>query len=104
MFGVYMPLGPSGQVAQAIRWGTTQKISPAGASAAIATAFGANTQLVRVVATAAMNVAFAVTPTAVATDPLIPANAVEYIAVKAGDKLAALGTGDVYVTEAEAIA
>ena len=80
--------------------GTTHKVSPSGSSAAASTAFNADTVFVRIVATAAMNIAFAATPTAAATDLYIPAATVEIIKVpEQGVKFAALGTGDCYATE-----
>ena len=59
--------------------GTTHKVSPSGSSAAASTAFNADTVFVRIVATAAMNIAFAATPTAAATDLYIPAATVEIL-------------------------
>ena len=80
--------------------GTTHKISPSGSSAATSTAFNAETVFVRIVATAAMNVTFAATPTAAATDLYIPAGTIEILKVpEQGVKFAALGTGDCYITE-----
>jgi len=80
--------------------GTTHKVSPSGSSAASSTAFNADTVFVRIVATAAMNIAFAATPTATAADLYIPAATVEIIKVpEQGVKFAALGTGDCYITE-----
>ena len=61
--------------------GTTHKVSPSGSSAAASTAFNADTVFVRIVATAAMNIAFAATPTAAATDLYIPAATVEILKV-----------------------
>ena len=83
-----------------LRAGTTHKVSPSGSSAASSTAFNSETVFVRIAATAAMNIAFAATPTAAATDLFIPANTVEIIKLpEIGVKFAALGTGDCYVTE-----
>ena len=80
--------------------GTTHKVSPSGSSAASSTAFNADTVFVRVVATAAMNITFAASPTAVATDLYIPAATIEILKVpEQGVKFAAIGTGDCYVTE-----
>ena len=61
--------------------GTTHKISPSGSSAATSTAFNAETVFVRIVATAAMNVTFAATPTATAADLYIPAGTIEILKV-----------------------
>jgi len=80
--------------------GTTHKVSPSGSSAATSTAFNADTVFVRVVATAAMNIKFAASPTAVATDLYIPAATIEILKVpEQGVKFAAIGTGDCYITE-----
>lgn len=88
-----MPADPS------FRLGTGQTIAPAGASAA-STAFGATTFQVRVCSTAAVNYRVdSGTPTAVATDTLLPANYVEIITVSPGQKLAAVGTATVSITE-----
>lgn len=89
---LYPPQGAS-------RLGAAQNIAPAGASAAT-TAFGPQTYQIRVVSTAAVQIRISDgTPTAVATDSLLPANLPEYFAVTPGQKLAALGTATVSVTE-----
>jgi len=47
-----------------------------------------------------MNITFAASPTAVATDLYIPAATIEILKVpEQGVKFAAIGTGDCYVTE-----
>lgn len=84
--------------------GTTQTITTSGSSAAISTAFGNNTRLVRIVATEDVHLEFATSPTATTSDPFLPANQVEYFRVTAGDKVAAIqnsAAGTVYVTEME---
>jgi len=82
------------------RQGASQNVAPAGASAA-STAFGSETFQVLVVTTAT-GITVRIgdgTPTAVATDTLLPANIPLYFTVTPGQKLAALGTGTVSVTE-----
>lgn len=79
--------------------GATVKISPAGASAATAAVINATDyQLVRIVATAAMNIAISAAPTATDADMYLPASAIDYLIIPKACKIAALGTGDVYIT------
>ncbi len=79
--------------------GATVKISPAGASAATAAVINATDyQLVRIVATAAMHIAIAAAPTATTSDMYLPAAMVDYLIIPKGCKIAAIGTGDVYIT------
>jgi len=82
------------------RQGTSQNVAPAGSSAA-SSAFGPETFQILVV-TVASGITIRIgdgTPTAVATDTLLPANIPLYFTVTPGQKLAALGTGTVSVTE-----
>ena len=79
--------------------GATVKISPNGASAATSAVINATDyQLVRIVATAAMNIAVAAAPIATATDMYLPAAMVDYLIIPKACKIAAIGTGDVYIT------
>lgn len=81
------------------RLGPTQILASTTTTSATS-AFASTTFQVRVVASAAVN--FTVgdgTPTATTSSPLLPANWVEYITVTPGQKLAALGTATVNVTE-----
>jgi hypothetical protein len=79
--------------------GATIKISPAGGSVASAAVVNAtDNQLIRVVATAAMNITVGAAPTATASDMYLPAACVEYYIIPANTKVAAIGTGDVYIT------
>jgi hypothetical protein len=81
------------------RLAAAQNISPAGSSVP-STAFGAQTYQIRVCATAAVNYRVGDgTPTAVATDTLLPANTIEYVTCSPGQKLAAVGTATVNITE-----
>ena len=79
--------------------GATVKITPAGTSAATAAVINdTDYQLVRIVATAAMHIAIAAEPTATNADMYLPAAMVDYLIIPKGCKIAALGTGDVYIT------
>jgi hypothetical protein len=84
--------------------GSTQTITTSASSAAISTAFGNNTRLVRIVCTEDAHIKFAASPTATTGDPFMPANQVEYFRVEAGEKVAAIqnsAAGTVFVTEME---
>jgi hypothetical protein len=77
--------------------GATQVIKPNGGTAATNTVINAGDyQLVRVVADAAVNIAFAAT--AAATDMYLPADMIEYYIVPRNTKIAAYGTANVYIT------
>jgi hypothetical protein len=78
--------------------GATIKISPAGVSVASAVVNATDNQLIRVVATAAMNITVGAAPTATTSDMYLPAACVEYYIIPANTKVAAIGTGDVYIT------
>lgn len=55
--------------------------------------------IVRIVASAAVNIEFGTNPTATTTTSLyLPANTVEYFKFTSGDKVAAIGTATVYIT------
>jgi len=78
--------------------GTTQKVSPSGSSAATAAKFGTQ----RVASDADLHIVFAVSPTATANDIFLPADQPEIFKVSPGEKMAALGSGNVSVTEMSA--
>jgi hypothetical protein len=81
------------------RLGTNSVIAPAGSSVSTG-AFGAQTYEVRVVATAAVNIKIGDGSVAATTnDPLLPASIPEYFVCTPGQKLAAIGTATVHVTE-----
>jgi hypothetical protein len=82
----------------ASRLGTSQNFAPAGSSVQ-STAFSSQCVCIRVCSTAAVNYRIDSAPTAVATDALLPANVVEYLVVSPGQKIAAIGTATVNVTE-----
>jgi hypothetical protein len=84
------------------RLGATQVVSFTSTSTANTTAFQAGTQVVRVIPSTACHIRFAQSPTALTTDPKLPANAAEYFVVTPGQKIAAIRTttsGSLYVTE-----
>jgi len=74
----------------------TTKISPSGSN----TQSGAITaSVVRIAVSANMNIEFGANPTATTTTSFyMPANTVEYFSYNSGDLVAAIGTGDVYIT------
>lgn len=81
---------------------TNQTVSVSGTSAAVTNAFGNGTTIIRLVSTTDCYLKFGATPTAVATDMLLPANVVEYFGATPGVKIAALqrsASGVLYVTE-----
>jgi len=83
----------------ALRPGTTQKISPSGSSVATSTAFGSQTEYVRVAADADVHIVFGSSPTATANDIFLPVDQPELFKVSPGEKMAAIGTANVSVTE-----
>ena len=85
-----------------LRPGVTQKISPAGSSVATSTAFGSQTEYVRVAADADVHIVFAASPTATANDIFLPLDKPEIFKVSPGEKMAAIGTANVSVTEMSA--
>lgn len=91
----------NGHVVQALRPGTTQKVSFTAAAAATATAVPADNAVARIVAT--QNCHYKIDPStaAVATDCFLPAGMVEYVRVNQGDKISFIrdsADGDAYVT------
>jgi len=86
----------------ALKPGTTQKVSPAGSSAATSNAFGTQTEYVRVATDADVHIVFAGSPTATANDIFLPADQPEIFKVSPGEKMAAIGTANVSVTEMSA--
>jgi hypothetical protein len=85
-----------------LRPGVTQKISPAGSSVATSTAFGSQTEYVRVAADADVHIVFGGSPTATANDIFLPLDKPEIFKVSPGEKMAAIGTANVSVTEMSA--
>jgi len=83
----------------ALRPGTTQKVSPSGSSVATSNAFGTQTEYVRVATDADVHIVFGATPTATANDIFLPVDQPEIFKVSPGEKMAAIGTANVSVTE-----
>lgn len=86
----------------AFRPGSTQSAAFTSSSAAISNAVGANTRVVRLVATTDCFVAFGSAPTATTSGLFLPAGVPEYFRVDSGDKVAAIRStsdGTLYVTE-----
>lgn len=85
-----------------LRWGTTQKVSISGSSAATSNAVGSGIQQVRLMSTVACYIKVAGTPTATTSDPLLAPYVPEYIEIKPGEKVAAItdgASGSLFVTE-----
>jgi len=82
----------------AMRPTTTQKVNSSGTSAQSA-AFAANIDYVRVCADAACHIEFGVNPTATTSKIYLPADDVEYFKVSPGEKVAVIGTVNLYVSE-----
>nr|BAR31580.1 hypothetical protein [uncultured Mediterranean phage uvMED]BAR31636.1 hypothetical protein [uncultured Mediterranean phage uvMED] len=84
----------------------TQKISSSGSSSAVTDVFGSQTEYVRIVADADCNIEFggnsSANPTASATTIFIPADQPEIFKVSPGEKVAAIGSAGVFVTEMSA--
>ncbi len=90
-----------------LRPGTIQKITMAGSAASIASsAFGSQTEYVRIASTADVYILFGSNPTAVATANsstiFIPADQPEIFKVSPGEKVAFIGTAEVSITEMSA--
>lgn len=77
--------------------GTTQKLNSAGSSTS-STAFSKNT-IVRLMADADCNYAIGTAPTATTSTVYLPSKVGEQIHIKSGNKIAVIGTVNLYVTE-----
>jgi len=77
---------------------TTQKVNSAGTSAQ-SSAFGSNIEYVRVMSDADCHIEFGVNPTATNAKIFLPSKDVEYFKVSEGEKVAVIGTVNLYVTE-----
>ena len=77
---------------------THQSLTASGSSVASA-AFGSQTEYVRVATDADVHIVFAGTPTATTNDIFLPADQPELFKVSPGEKMAAIGTANVSVTE-----
>ena len=78
--------------------GATQKLNSAGTSAASTVFSTTENVIVRIVADAACHYKIAAAPTAASTDVYLPANTGEEILIQAGNKIAVIGTVNLYVT------
>ena len=75
-----------------LRPGTIQKITMAGTAASIASsAFGSQTEYVRIASATDFHIIFGGSPTATASHIFIPADQPEIFKVSPGEKVAALG-------------
>jgi hypothetical protein len=81
----------------AMRPVTTVKLASSGSSTQTA-AFEANIEYVRVISDADVHVEFGVNPTATNAKIFLEAKSYEYFKVSPGEKLAAIGSANVYVT------
>ena len=77
---------------------TTQKVNSAGTSAQ-SSAFGSNIEYVRVMADADCHIEFGVNPTATNAKIFLPSKSEDYFKVSEGEKVAVIGTVNLYVTE-----
>mgnify|MGYP006151770311 CR=1 FL=1 len=85
-----------------LRPGTIQKITMAGTAASIASsAFGSQTEYVRIASTTDFHIIFGAAPTATANDILIPADQPEIFKVSPGEKVAALGGNNAVISIVE---
>ena len=82
----------------AMRPVTTQKVTSSGSSTA-SSAFGANIEYVRVVADADCHIEFGVAPTATSSKIFLESKTSEYFKVSEGEKVAVIGSVNLYVTE-----
>lgn len=82
--------------------GSGQNISSSGTAANNATAFGSTVSIIRIATTEAIHYRIGPSATAVATDTLLPAGAVEYVGIAKGDRLSVIQdstSGTVNVSE-----
>ncbi len=77
-----------GAVIPVLRPGTVQKVIVGATSVATASAFGGGAEVVRIAPSVDCHFALGASPTATATDHYLPAGALEFISVRAGEKLA----------------
>ena len=77
---------------------TTQKVTSSGSSAA-SSAFGANIEYVRVIPDADCHIEFGVAPTATNSKIFLESKSAEYFKVSEGEKVAVIGSVNLYVTE-----
>ena len=87
----------------ALRPGTTQKINTNNSSQA-SSAFGSQSEYVRICSNAAVHILFGANPTATSSSIFIPANEPEIFKISPGEKVAIIGTSgdDISVVEMSA--
>lgn len=85
-----------------LRPGTIQKITMAGSAASIASsAFGSQTEYVRIASATDFHIIFGAAPTATANHIFIPADQPEIFKVSPGEKVAALGGNNAVISIVE---
>ena len=85
-----------------LRPGTIQKITMAGTAASIASsAFGSQTEYVRIASSTDFHIIFGGSPTATASHIFIPADQPEIFKVSPGEKVAALGADSTVISITE---
>ena len=85
-----------------LRPGTIQKITMAGTAASIASsAFGSQTEYVRIASATNFHIIFGGSPTATASHIFIPADQPEIFKVSPGEKVAALGGNNAVISIVE---
>ena len=85
-----------------LRPGTIQKITMAGTAASIASsAFGSQTEYVRIASATDFHIIFGASPTATANHIFIPADQPEIFKVSPGEKVAALGGNNAVISIVE---
>ena len=77
---------------------TTQKVNSTGTSAQ-SSAFGSNIEYVRVIPDADCHIEFGVSPTATSSKIFLESKTSEYFKVSEGEKVAVIGSVNLYVTE-----
>ena len=77
---------------------STEKVASSGTSAQSA-AFADNIYYVRVVADAACHIEFGTNPTATTSKVYVPADDIEYFKVSPGEKVAVIGSVNLYVSQ-----
>lgn len=82
----------------AMRPVTTQKVNSSGSSAQ-SSAFGSNIEYVRVIPDADCHIEFGVNPTATTSKIFLESKTSECFKVSEGEKVAVIGTVNLYVTE-----
>jgi hypothetical protein len=77
---------------------STEKVTASGTSVQSA-AFAENIEYVRIAADAACHIEFGVNPTATTSKVYVPADDIEYFKVSPGEKVAVIGTVNLYVSQ-----